>query len=346
MDLTGIALLLPEPIDELLYYQRYYVMGFERVGSVRFSPRPLASLLPGAPSHQLTRMVQGHSRVRKLMGLRSPDDAWTVGRYVVATGQGDVNVGIDAFDNHRIWLPAIVDWSDIYFKANYWPSAGYDRKVMPIVSGNGSVTHRDLDRARMLRHVDKDMDVTFISNVWGGREHNVRLFEALAELECSKELLAIFPGGRKDHESRALAARLEAVGVPTADRSVSRDQLWSAMARSRLVMFRSGVHGCMPWRTIDLLCMGACIVLDGVPAPQWPVPLQPGVHYASCGIARSDSGTPEAGEYAKVRQTIEGLLGRPWEQARLRRSAAEYYDAHAAPEQVARYVLATIAARG
>jgi len=98
----------------------------------------------------------------------------------------------------------------------------------------------------------------------------------------------------------------------------------------------------MPWRTIDLLCMGACIVLDGVPLPRWPVPLEPGVHYASCGIPRSESGVVDRAEYEKVGQTIRQLLDAPAEQERFRHNAVAYYDAHAAPECVARYVLETV----
>jgi len=339
---VDVTMLLPEPIDALLYYQRYYVIGFERAGSIRFSPSSLSSLLAGSPSRQLTRLVQIHSRLRRLLGRRSPGDSWPVGRYVVAAPRGPINVAIDAFDNHRVPVPALVGWSDVYFKANYWPSADYDRKVRPIVSGNGSVTPRDLDRARSLRAVEKDIDVTFISNVWGGREHNVRLFEQLAALDCRAELLAVFPGGWKDEETRALADRLRSAGVAVSDRPMRRDVLWRTLARSRLVMFRPGVHGCMPWRTIDLLCMGACIVLDGVPLPRWPVPLEPGVHYASCGIPRSESGVVDRAEYEKVGQTIRQLLDAPAEQERFRHNAAAYYDAHAAPECVARYVLETV----
>lgn len=346
MDLIDVALLLPEPIDELLFYQRYYVMGFERVASVRLDPLPLALRVVRKPSRQLTALARVHNRIRRLRRLAPPDDAWSVGRYIVSSDRGRTKVAIDAFDSHRVWIPEIVEWSDIYFKSNYWPSAAYDRKVMPIVNGNGSVTHRDLDRARSLRDVEKDIDVTFISNVWGGREHNVRLFEQLAALDCRAELLAVFPGGWADDETRALVARLRSAGVAVSDRPVSRDYLWRTLARSRIVMFRSGVHGCMPWRTVDLLCMGACILLDGVPFPQWPVPLQPGVHYASCGIPRQDSDPADRAEYASVGRTVAGLLGAPREQQRIRLSAAAYYDAHAAPDRVATYVLETVEARG
>lgn len=342
LDLTDVALLLPEPIDELLLFQRYYVMGFERVAAMRLDPPPLVRRFLGSPARQLTTLARVHSRLRRLRRLTPPDNAWSVGCYLVMSERGHTKVAIDAFDSHGVWLPEIVEWSDVYFKANYWPSAVYDDKVRPIVSGNGAVNGRDLARARSLRGVEKDIDVTFISNVWGGREHNVRLFEQLATLECRTELLAIFPGGRADAATRALADRLRSAGVAMSDRPMRRDDLWRTLARSRIVMFRPGVHGCMPWRTIDLLCMGACIVLDGVPLPQWPVPLEPGVHYASCGILRQESAHADPAEYQRVGQTIRSLLGQPEEQERLRSNAAAYYDAHAAPERVAAYVLDTV----
>jgi hypothetical protein len=119
LDLTDVALLLPDPIDELLLFQRYYVMGFDRVASMHLEPPPLARRLLGSPERQLTTLARVHSRLRRLRRLTPPDAAWSVGRYLVTSERGQTKVAIDAFDSHGVWLPEIVEWIDVYFKANY-----------------------------------------------------------------------------------------------------------------------------------------------------------------------------------------------------------------------------------
>jgi hypothetical protein len=107
---------------------------------------------------------------------------------------------------------------------------------------------------------------------------------------------------------------------------------------------RAGKHLCWSWRTTDLLAMGACIVFDALPPPRWPVPIQAGVDVADCGIARpEDTEAAADSEYEKVPATIERLLESPGEQQELRRAAAAYFDAHAAPARVANYGLSAIA---
>jgi hypothetical protein len=106
------------------------------------------------------------------------------------------------------------------------------------------------------------------------------------------------------------------------------------------VPFRAGKHLCFSWRTLDLLAMGNCIVFDALPPPRWPVPLEPGVQVADCGIRRpADTEAAPDHEYDRVPAEIERLLARPAEQESLRRAAAAYFDEHAAPGRVARSVL-------
>jgi hypothetical protein len=108
---------------------------------------------------------------------------------------------------------------------------------------------------------------------------------------------------------------------------------------------RAGKHLCWSWRTIDLLAMGACIVFDALPPPRWPVPIEPGVHVADCGIARpADTEPAPEAEYDKVPATIERLLAAPSVQESFRGAAAAYFDGHAAPERVARHVLSVVTA--
>jgi hypothetical protein len=121
-------------------------------------------------------------------------------------------------------------------------------------------------------------------------------------------------------------------------------ELWRRLARARLVPFRAGKHLCWSWRTIDLLAMGACIVFDALPPPRWPVPIEPGVHVADCGIARPEDteAAPES-EYERVPATVERLLAAPREQQALREAAARYFDEFAAPAKVAEHVLRRVA---
>ena len=264
-----------------------------------------------------------------------------VGRYVADLDGGrEVRFAVDAHDGHAVRDEEALDWADVYFKANRWPGDPYDPKVLPIVNGNGLVDRRRLAFLRSLRGHEKAVDVAYVSNVWGGREHSLRVFERLAALECSKDLLAIFPEGFPAAEDEENMERLRAAGVQVTREPVPPLELWRRLARARLVPLRAGKHLCVSWRTIDLLAMGACVVFDALPPPRWPVPFEAGVHVADCGIERpEDTEAAAEEEYEKVPRTIERLLERPEEQERLRRAAAAYFDEHAAPRKVADYLL-------
>jgi hypothetical protein len=330
-----LTYLAPPDVDGALAYQRYYLLGLARRVRLRLAGLPLAArLVPGADA-----------RVRAALRLRGGSEhTGYVGRYVAADG---TTFAIDARDNHAILDEDrdVFDWSDVYFKANRWPSAEYDAKVLPIVNGNGLLGFRELERLRALRAQRKDVDVVFVSRVWGGREHNVRLFEELARLGVRAELRPILPRGADPAEDAAFTERLRAAGVATSYDAVPRDELWRLLARARVVVFRSGRHLCIPWRMIDLLAMGACILFDAPPLPQWPAPLERGVQYADLGIERPAYGTIDEREYEKVAPAVRELLADERRQAELRAAAARYYDEHAAPERVADYVLDAVASR-
>ena len=137
--------------------------------------------------------------------------------------------------------------------------------------------------------------------------------------------------------------RLRARGIPVTREPLRPAELWRRLARARLVPFRAGKHLCWSWRTIDLLAMGACIVFDALPPPRWPVPIEPGVHVADCGIPRpEDTEAAPAAEYEKVAATVERLLAAPAEQRALREAAARYFDDHAAPARVAEHLLTQV----
>jgi hypothetical protein len=324
---TDVTFHAPPRVGRTIGYQKYYLLGFEETARLRVRGLPP---LPG---------VRAKVSLAYRLG-RGGGDAW-VGRYERA----GVRFAIDAHDRREVREPDALAWSDVYFKANRWPDDDYDRKVLPIVNGNGLLDRGKIAHLRRLRSAPKEVDVAYLSNVWGGREHSLRVFERLAALDCSKDLLAIFPEGFPAAEDAENMERLRAAGVPVTRDPLAPRELWRRLARARLVPMRAGKHLCWSWRTIDLLAMGACIVFDALPPPRWPVPIEPGVHVADCGIDRPEDteAAPDA-EYDKVPATIERLLAAPNHQTTFQRAAAAYFDEHAAPEPIARYVLSIVAA--
>ena len=284
-------------------------------------------------------------RAKVSLAYRFPSgsgEAW-VGRYVC----DGVRFAIDGHDRREVKDPEALEWADVYFKANRWPGDAYDPKVLPVVNGNGLLDRGKIAHLRALRRAPKEVDVAYVSNVWGGREHSLRVFERLAGLDCSKDLLAIFPEGFPPEEDAENMERLRAAGVPVTRDPLAPRELWRRLARARLVPMRAGKHLCWSWRTIDLLAMGACIVFDALPPPRWPVPIEPGVHVADCGIARpEDTEAADEAEYEKVPAAVARLLAAPEEQRALREAAARYFDECAAPAAVARYVLASLPRNG
>jgi len=326
-----VTYLAPPNVNRTLAYQKYYLLGFEETADVRIEGAPFpARLAPGVTAkislaYRLNRGgVEGH-----------------VGRYEL----DGTRFAIDAHDGREIRDPDALAWSDVYFKPNLWPADDHGPKVRSIVNGNGLLDRRKIAHLRSLRDAPKEVDVAYVSNVWGGREHSLRVFERLAELDCTKDLLAVFPEGFPEEETLENMDRLRSKGVAVTRAPVRPRELWRRLARARLVPMRAGKHLCWSWRTTDLLAMGACIVFDALPPPRWPVPVEAGVHVADCGIARpADTEPAPEREYDKVPATIERLLAAPGEQQELRRAAAAYFDAHAAPGRVAAYALSAIAA--
>jgi hypothetical protein len=327
-----VTYLAPRDVDHTVAYQKYYLLGFEEAGGLRIEGLPFPARLARSATnavrlaYRLNRgFVPGH-----------------VGRYE-ARG---VRFAIDAHDRREIRDPEALDWSDLYFKANLWPADDHGPKVRPLVNGNGLLDRRKIAHLRSLRDTPKEVDVAYVSNVWGGREHSLRVFERLVELDCTKDLLAVFPEGFPEEETRENMDRLRSKGIAVTRNPVRPRELWRRLARARLVPMRAGKHLCWSWRTTDLLALGACIVFDALPPPRWPVPVETGLHVADCGIARpEDTEAAPDHEYDSVPAELARLLASPDQQRSLREGAARYFDEHAAPGPVARYVLAELARR-
>ena len=158
----SVTYFAPADVDRTVAYQKYYLLGFEEAGALRIEGMPFpASLARSATNavrlaYRLNRgSVQGH-----------------VGRYEA----GGVRFAIDAHDAREIRDPAALDWSDVYFKANLWPADDHGPKVRSLVNGNGLLDRRKIAHLRSLREAPKEVDVAYVSNVCGGREHSLRVF--------------------------------------------------------------------------------------------------------------------------------------------------------------------------
>ena len=122
-----------------------------------------------------------------------------VGQYIFQLKNGKhIKVAIDAHDHRDIRSEEILNWSDLYFKSNHWPSVEYPQKVRPIVNGNGMLTPERIDFLKSLRNHKKTLDFIFIAQIWAGGdanvEHNIRLFENLAKVDCKSKILAVLSG--------------------------------------------------------------------------------------------------------------------------------------------------------
>jgi hypothetical protein len=332
--MTRVRYLYPRDADRTVTYQRYYLLGLAKLARLSFENTPLpVRLAPGVTNKFRVAFRTAHGT-----------NEGHVGRYVVDLDGRTVRFAVDAHDAREVRDPDALAWSDLYFKANRWPQLQYDPKVLPLVNGNGLLDPRKLRRLRGLRSADKSVDVAYISNVWGGREHSLRVFERLAALDCSKDLLAVFPPGFPAEDDAENMERLRGQGVSITRAPLPPGELWRRLAVARIVPLRAGKHLCISWRTLDLLAMGACVLFDSLPPPRWPVPLESSRQVADCGIERPhDTGAAEEAEYDKLPRAIERLLGSPAEQQALRVAGARYFDEHAAPTKVADYILAQAA---
>lgn len=325
------------------HYQVYYWTALQNVVALSVAGGPWwYRYLPWA-DYSLDLETVSES-VRAKLGLQrrwvaSAVDQF-VARYDYRGKDGGLTFAIDAHDGKEIFSPELQKSCDIYFKANRWRNEKYEENVLPIVNGNGFLRERHLKKLMQMRNTPEEIDFLFISRIWGGVEHNVRLFETLAKLPFKKKLIAIFVKGvASEKETESAITRLQKAGVECTYNLIPIKELWQSIARSRVVMIRAGKYMCIPWRMIDLLCMGACMVTDMDFEPQWPAPLVPGKEYISAGISRpADTSAAPPEEYEKLQQTMAKLLADKTRIAEIKMSSADYFDRQAAPAKVGHYI--------
>jgi hypothetical protein len=319
-------------------YQRYYLQGLKE------------RLCYAAPFHNKVFQLFGKvlQRFDGSAFLGIPNAGYTsfdpyVGQYKVNANGKEIRMAIDAHDNCEVRSRDILEWSDIYFKANKWEKKEYGPKIRPIVNGNGKLGLKQLSYLKSLRNTNKEYDISFISRIWGGREHNIRLFETLAQLPGKNKLLAIFI--KQDfkmfpEEIGSFIKRLEKAKVPWTWNNMPSRSLWEIITKSRVSVLRQGKHLCIPWRMLDLLCLGTCVAFDSVPFSQWPEPLRSEKNYIDLGIRRDEDGSPASfGEYQKIPGILSRLIEDEDRQRCVRLSNIDYFEKFAAPEKVAEYIL-------
>ncbi len=153
-------------------------------------------------------------------------------------------------------------------------------------------------------------------------------------------------GGRADVAHTGVSQhyldRLTNSGIEVAQTNVTVDELWAATSTATLAFLRPGKHLCVSWRMIDHLAMGCCSVCDRPSYAQWPVPLRNNHEFVDCecGIGWDES-LPDKADYARIADTVMALLPDPESTAAIRRTPTVYFDAHVAPERIARYPLDT-----
>jgi hypothetical protein len=268
-----------------------------------------------------------------------------VGQYIFRLKGGrEIKVAFDAHDHRNIRSAAILDWSDIYFKSNRWPGIDYGPKVLPIPIGNAGITLENCRYLRGLRQAKKELDLVFVGRIWSGGdanvEHNLRLFENLAKVKCKSRLLAVVFAFDKESEAfRMIARRLNKAGVEMTDGQIGYGDLMKMSASSKLVVLRAGISGCIAWRMVDMLAMGACLVLDRAPFPEWPLPLKEDVNFLSLGTRITEDCRPAPKEdYARIPFLVESALNSQTKIQKISEENGLYFDKNLHPLQFAFFI--------
>jgi len=251
---------------------------------------------------------------------------------------------VDVQDAGEIASESLLKKCDVYAKSNYRVDYRYPSPVVPICNGNRVVLPY-LSLLRSLRDRQPKYDVCFIVRVWGGRdekagvEHNLRLLEAVNKARCSKRLLALLVTGDIDEQEK----RLRAQGIPTTRAPMGLRELWNASASALTNVIRLGMHNCIPWRFMDLIAMGACVVFEQAPQTIWTPPLVRGEHYLDLG-ATTTADLPLAtdADYDLIPERIESFVHDRPRAFLLRARAAQYFDQFASPLAVGRQLLAHV----
>lgn len=345
----------PEGNATAFRQQHYYLLGIDR--------HPMVELMYRSAKHRLMIKLLHHNlggarhlekAISTLEGRKSAPNG--VACYTFDSDFNRVKFSIDASDTRWIADKDALDWCDLYFKTNYWPSHDYTDKVRPLINGNGSLTVAKIRTLRSLRKAKHVFDIVYWTKIWEPNsfeeseqgniqnlvEHQIRVFETLAQLPHRKSLLAILPQKLRSTSLDDCRHRLESAGIRCQFGwgNVKSIDLWQALASARVVPLRPGNHLCISWRLVDLLCMGACVMYDGIPFPQWHQPLNAGKHYIDGGCRISAEYAPvPVGQYETLRERVASLLENETLRHEIRTNAMCYFDTFAKPTAVTEHIL-------
>jgi hypothetical protein len=330
-------------------YQHYYFEGIRqylsrsRLGSCKFSRTNFLSALA------LNRKTKAWLD----KNIATIDEH--VGVYFLKKEKKSAVFAIDPHDDKILRQPKVQPDVDIYFKSNFWDGEQYPANVKKIINGSPLVAQHEL-YLKSLRGVSKDIDIVHITRPWGSYEHNIRIFEHLSRAKGEKALHCIFHGQAPDllaHFMSYYKDRLTKSNVIMSETVMPHDKLWQLCSRAKIVILRSGVALCIPWRMLDLLAMGACIVVDHSPFPQWPVPLRKNVNFFSLGLERSghyeintfgsrEYLCAEGDNYEMIPSIINSILDNKAAMQEIRHNNMGYFDTHAAPVKVGEYIVQSL----
>ena len=213
---------------------------------------------------------------------------------------------------------------------------------------------RKIEDLKNYRDYPKQHDLIYWSRIWvapgqqelnAGVEHNIRIFEALAKVDAKKNLLAVFPEDLSDEHLKICTERLDRAGVPWRKGwgDIDTKALWDAIASARINFLRPGNHLCISWRMMDLLCMGACVAVDGAPYAQWPVALRDGVNYVDChATLLPEYELPEDDAYQAITEQVNALVKDHARTDAIARNNWLYFDQHASMEAIAAYIISVV----
>lgn len=332
-------------------YQDYYLRGLAELKSPKVKLKlPLIKRITQVLSEKLPFRIKKIKLYKSIPVLnKHPLSPGHIGKYVLETKGKKINFVIDAHDAGELRAPELLDWAEVYFKSNYWPIKSYPQKVKPLVNCNPLLIEGNiLNKLRALRDSPKKWDIVFVAKIWGGAEHNIRLFEELSKVSGKKYLYAII----SPRIDRKYTKRLERAKVPFGTKSIPVNEFHKLLSSAKLVIYRAGKYNCISWRMLDLLAMGACMVTDSIPIPQWPVPLQKDKNFLTFDITRSQiigsdgksnwCGPGKKEEYEVIPKILPQFLNNQLIQRQISLNNTDYFDKYAAPSAVGRYIVDTL----
>lgn len=262
---------------------------------------------------------------------------FAIGQYIVSYSDGSYKkICINSKDYGNIKEQGLLDWADVYFKTNYWPSIKYPDKVYPLPNGNPYIISH-LNFLKKCRLEKKEYDLCFVVRVWGGSdevsgvEHNLRLLEAVSEVKCRAFILALLVSGNvEDYQSR-----LDKKNIPYTTSPMKIQKLWEISSRASINVIRLGMHYCCPWRMADLFAMGACIAIDRKPFTLWPQPIEDGQHYLNLGIEVSPTvHVASQKSYKEATERLQKFILNKEHIKSIAVNNADYFDNHFSPKSI------------